>query len=41
MEKEVEELTTTNTIEVEVKGIKYNQILELRELRIKLIKALD
>ena len=36
----VEELTTINAIEMEVKGIKYNQIPEPRELGIKLIKAL-
>ena len=36
----VEELTTINAIEMEVKGIKYNQIPEPRELGTKLIKAL-
>ena len=36
----VEELTMINAIEMEVKGIKYNQIPEPRELGIKLIKAL-
>ena len=36
----VEELARINTIEVEVKGIKYNQIPEPGELGMKLIKAL-